>query len=63
MDLYSGRVCQDLGISLEARIGIGMEVGQGMFTQVGAVASESVEALAREETPGNGEQKVILCFT
>ncbi len=27
-----------------------------------AVASEAEEALAEEETPGNGEQKVILCF-
>ncbi len=28
-----------------------------------AVASEAMEVLAGEETPGNGEQKVILCFT
>ena len=27
-----------------------------------AVASDAVEALAGEETPGNGEWKVILCF-
>ncbi len=28
-----------------------------------AVASEATEALAEEETPGNDEQNVILCFT
>ncbi len=28
-----------------------------------AVASEALEVLAEEETPGNGEWKVILCFT
>ncbi len=31
--------------------------------QLDAVSSETTEALAVEETPGNGEQKVILCFT
>ncbi len=34
-----------------------------MSVQLDAVASEAMEALAEEETPGNGEQKVILCFT
>ncbi len=48
---------------MEARVGIGMEVGQGMSTQLDAVASEAVEALTRKETSGNGEWKVILCFT
>ncbi len=28
-----------------------------------AVASEATEALAEEETPGNDERNVILCFT
>ncbi len=28
-----------------------------------AVAPEAAEVLAGEETPGDGEQKVILCFT
>ncbi len=31
--------------------------------QLDAVALETTETLAREETSGNGEQKVILCFT
>ncbi len=31
--------------------------------QLDAVASEATEALAEEETPDNGEWKVILCFT
>ncbi len=34
-----------------------------MSTWLDAVASEAVEALVGEETFGNGEQKVILCFT
>ncbi len=34
-----------------------------MSAQLDAVVSEAAEALAGEETPGNGEQKVILCFT
>ncbi len=52
-----------LRVGLETRIGIGIEVGQGMSTQLDTVASEAAEVLAREETPGNGEWKVILCFT
>ncbi len=63
MGSYSGRVHQGLRVGLETRIGIGIEVGQGMSTQLDTVASESTEVLAREETPGNGEWKVILCFT
>ncbi len=34
-----------------------------MSAWLDAVASEATEVLAEEETPGNGEQKVILCFT
>ncbi len=34
-----------------------------MSTQLDAVATETAEVLAGEETPGNGEWKVILCFT
>ncbi len=33
-----------------------------MSAQLDAVASEAAEALTGEETPGNGERKVILCF-
>ncbi len=33
-----------------------------MSVWLDAVASEAMEALAEEETPGNGERKVILCF-
>ncbi len=33
-----------------------------MYAQLDAVASEAEEVLAGEETPGNGEWKVILCF-
>ncbi len=33
-----------------------------MSARLDAVASEAAEALTREETPGNGERKVILCF-
>ncbi len=63
MGSYGGRVRQDLGVGLEAKVGIGIGVGQEMSTWLDAVASEATEALAEEETPGNGEQKVILCFT
>ena len=48
---------------MEAEVGIGLGVGQGMSAQLDAVALEAVEVLAGDETPGNGEQKVILCFT
>ncbi len=34
-----------------------------MSMRLDAVASEAMEVLAEEETPGNGEWKVILCFT
>ncbi len=34
-----------------------------MSTRLDAVALEAAEALAEEETSGNGEWKVILCFT
>ncbi len=34
-----------------------------MSAWLDAVALEAAEVLAEEETPGNGEQKVILCFT
>ncbi len=63
MGLYGGGVHQDLRVGLEAKIGIGMEVGQGMSRWLDAVASEATEVLAGEETPDNGEWKVILCFT
>ncbi len=63
MGSYGSRVCQDLGVGLEAEVGIGLGVGRGMSMPLDAVASEATEALAEEETPGNGEWKVILCFT
>ncbi len=34
-----------------------------MSTQLDAVASEATEVLAGKEISGNGERKVILCFT
>ncbi len=34
-----------------------------MSVRLDAVASEAMEVLAEEETPGNSEWKVILCFT
>ncbi len=53
----------NLGVGLEAKVGIGIGVEQGISARLDAVASDTVEALAGKETPGNGEQKVILCFT
>ena len=61
MGSYGSGVHWDLGVGLEAKVGI-VGVGQGMFTRLDAVALEATEALAGEETPGNGERKVILCF-
>ena len=62
MGSYGGGGRRDLGVGLEAGVGIGLGVGRGMSTRLDAVASDAVEVLAWEETPGNGEQKVILCF-
>ncbi len=62
MGLYGGGGRRDLGVGLEAGVGIGLGVGQGMSAWLDAVASEATEALTGEETPGNGERKVILCF-
>ncbi len=62
MGSYGGRGCWDLRVGLEARVGIGLGVGRGMSARLDAVASEAAEALTGEETPGNGEWKVILCF-
>ena len=62
MGLYGGGGHRDLGVGLEAGVGIGLGVGQGMSMRLDAVASDAAEALAGEETPGNGERKVILCF-
>ncbi len=63
MGSYGGRVRRDLGVGWEAEVGIGIGVGQGMSMRIDAVALEVMEALAEEETPSNGEWKVILCFT
>ncbi len=63
MGSYGGGVHRDLGVGLEAEVGVGIGVGRGMSAQLDAVASEAAEALAEGETPGNGEWKVILCFT
>ncbi len=49
-------------LGLEAVVGIGLGIGQGMSARLDAVASEAAEALTGEETPSNGERKVILCF-
>ena len=62
MGSYGGGGRRDLGVGLEAEVGIGLGVGQGMSAWLDAVASEATEALVEEETPGNGEWKVILCF-
>ena len=62
MGSYGSGGRRDLGVGLGARVGIGLGIGQGMSTRLDAVASEAAEALTGEETPGNGEQKVILCF-
>ncbi len=62
MGSYGGRGHRDLGVGLEAGVGIGLGVGRGMSVRLDAVASEAAEALTGEETPGNGEWKVILCF-
>ncbi len=63
MGSYGGGVCWDLRVGLEAEVGVGIGVGRGMSMRLDAVASEAAEALTEGETPGNGEQKVILCFT
>ncbi len=63
MGSYGGGIHQDLGVGLEAEVGMGIGVGRGMSMQLDAVVSEAMEALAEEETPGNGEWKVMLCFT
>ncbi len=63
MGSYGGGVRQDLGVGLEAKVGVGIGVGRGMSARLDAVALEAMEALAEGETPGNGERKVILCFT
>ncbi len=57
MGSYGGGVRRDLGVGLEAEVGIGIGVGRGMSVRSDAVASEAAEALAEEETPGNGERK------
>ncbi len=55
MGSYGGGVHRDLGVGLDTEVGIGLGGGRGMSTWLDAVASEG--------TPGNGEQKVMLCFT
>ncbi len=61
--MYSGGVHWDLGVGLNARVGIRIGVGQEISVQLDVVTLEATEVLAGEETSGNGEQKVILCFT
>ncbi len=63
MGSYGNGGRRDLRVGLEAGVGIGLGVGRGMSAWLDAVALEAAEALAEEETPGNGERNVILCFT
>ncbi len=62
MGSYGGRGRQDLGVGLENKVGTVVGVGRGLSMRLDTVASEATEVLAREETHGNGERKVILCF-
>ena len=48
---------------MEAGVRIGLGIGRGMSARLDAVALDATEVLTGEETPGNGEWKVILCFT
>ncbi len=62
MGSYGSGGRRDLRVGLKAGVGIGLGVWTRNVRAVDAVASDAAEALTGEETPGNGERKVILCF-